>query len=68
MNIKMIEYAIKSEQDNIKWLKTKPQTWEMKQRIATLELFLHHNQERLKDVQFIEWRKNHKFIRVRNNE
>jgi hypothetical protein len=48
MNIKMLEYAIKGDQANIKWLKTKPQTWEMKQRIATLELFLYHSQERLR--------------------
>jgi hypothetical protein len=48
MNIKLLEYNIEGDVKNLAWLKTKKQTWEMKQRIATLELFLYHNQERLK--------------------
>jgi hypothetical protein len=47
MNIKMLEYNLNGDLKNLVWLKTKPQTQEMKQRISTLKIFIHHKQEQL---------------------
>jgi hypothetical protein len=43
----MLEYNLNGDLKNLVWLKTKPQTQEMKQRISTLKIFIHHKQEQL---------------------